>query len=188
MGTNYYFITQSQELVNEHFAKKLHYGNYDKEYRVVDEPYLGYQIHLNKLSAGWKPLFEEHKEFRTFDQLKGFYNKHKNDLQIYNGGGNIFTWEEYFNVVHKHSLREIKPFKWVYKEEKFLWDYRLGLDTVPCTDEEAELYIPFDHMIYRETEKAARYKFGISDIEHSVYPNYWNDPDYLFDWCDARFS
>ncbi|MFI3171698.1 MAG: hypothetical protein R3Y58_04930 [Eubacteriales bacterium] len=42
MGTNYYFITQSKELVNEHFAKQAHYCNYDEEYRVIDEPYVGY--------------------------------------------------------------------------------------------------------------------------------------------------
>ncbi|WP_159444383.1 hypothetical protein [Eubacterium uniforme] len=42
---------------------------YDK---IVDEPYLGYQVHLNKLSAGWRPLFQKHKTIKTFKELEEF--------------------------------------------------------------------------------------------------------------------
>jgi len=30
----------------------------DIEYEIVDEPYLGYEVHLCKLSAGWRPLLQ----------------------------------------------------------------------------------------------------------------------------------
>ena len=52
MSTNYYMMTTNKELVNKYF---------DGEYEIVDDPYLGYQIHIGKRSLGWRPLFEAHE-------------------------------------------------------------------------------------------------------------------------------
>ena len=38
--------------MRENFAVENDYGITDEEYEIVDEPYLGYQVHLNKLSCG----------------------------------------------------------------------------------------------------------------------------------------
>ena len=46
-------MTTDKELVNKYF---------NGEYEIVDDPYLGYEIHIGKRSSGWKPLFEAHKK------------------------------------------------------------------------------------------------------------------------------
>ena len=43
--------------MREYFAVETEYTIKDIEYEIVDEPYLGYEVHLCKLSAGWRPLF-----------------------------------------------------------------------------------------------------------------------------------
>ena len=57
MGTNYYFMSRNKELMQTCFAEKSEWGVLGEEYTIVDEPYLGYRCHLNKLSCGWRPLF-----------------------------------------------------------------------------------------------------------------------------------
>ena len=52
MGTNFYLMSKCKKLIRENFAVEKDYGVTDVEYELVDEPYLGYQIHLNKLSCG----------------------------------------------------------------------------------------------------------------------------------------
>ena len=54
MGTNYYFMSRNKEL-----------------------------IHLNKLSCGWRPLFQKHRAFDSFRKLEAFYREHQADLEIY---------------------------------------------------------------------------------------------------------
>ena len=66
MGTNFYLMSKSKKLIRENFAVEKNYGVTDVEYELVDEPYLGYQIHLNKLSCGWRPLFQRHKNIKSF--------------------------------------------------------------------------------------------------------------------------
>ena len=53
MGTNYYFMSRNKELMQTYFAEKSEWGVLGEEYTIVDEPYLGYRCHLNKLSCGW---------------------------------------------------------------------------------------------------------------------------------------
>lgn len=52
MGTNFYLMSRNKKLMREHFAVETEYDIKDIEYAIVDEPYLGYEIHLNKLSWG----------------------------------------------------------------------------------------------------------------------------------------
>ena len=61
MGTNFYLMSRNKKLIREYFAVETEYDIKDIEYAIVDEPYLGYEIHLNKLSCGWRPLFQRHK-------------------------------------------------------------------------------------------------------------------------------
>ena len=64
---------------------------------------------------------------------------------------------------------------------------RPTLYTVLCDEEEAELFIPFDHELYIKSEKEAMKRFGVSD-RFDIKVEYWNDPDYLFDWTEGEFS
>ena len=83
MGTNYYFMSRNKELMQTCFAEKSEWGVLGEEYTIVDEPYLGYRCHLNKLSCGWRPLFQKHKMFDSFQKLEMFYREHQTDLEIY---------------------------------------------------------------------------------------------------------
>ena len=72
MGTNYYFMSRNKELMQTCFAEKSEWGVLGEEYTIVDEPYLGYRCHLNKLSCGWRPLFQKHRAFESFESLSLF--------------------------------------------------------------------------------------------------------------------
>ncbi len=82
MGTNYYLITKNSDIAHKYFANNDMYGTWDEEYVLRDIPDFHYEIHLNKLSYGWRPLFQIHKVFRSFTELENFYKEHKSDLTI----------------------------------------------------------------------------------------------------------
>ena len=69
MGTNYYLMTRNKQLAHKYFAVENDWGITDEEYKIVDDPYLGYEIHLNKCSCGWRPLFQRHKSFKSWEEL-----------------------------------------------------------------------------------------------------------------------
>ena len=78
MGTNYYFMSRNKELMQTCFAEKSEWGVLGEEYTIVDEPYLGYRCHLNKLSCGWHPLFQKHKMFDSFQNQWRVLTKERN--------------------------------------------------------------------------------------------------------------
>ena len=109
----------------------------------MDEPYLGYRCHLNKLSCGWRPLFQKHRAFDSFRKLEAFYREHQADLEIYDEYGRQYSWEEYFETVYAHSRCQPEPMKWVYEVTTMSPDKKPHLRTVGCSEEEAELYTLF---------------------------------------------
>lgn len=193
MGTNYYFMTRNKELAHKHFAVEHDWGVTDEEYEIVDDPFLGYEIHINKLSCGWRPLFQRHKAFKTWNELEKFYYDHENDLCVYDEYGTLWTFSDYKQHVFDHFARDPLPVKWEYDYESIDLKYhpetaRKHLHTVSCHPEEAELWIPFDHIEYFETEKAAKKKFGVYSYHIFDDFKYWNDPDYKIDWTEGDFS
>ncbi len=186
MSTNYYFHTRNKELVQDNFATRDKMGGvYNEEYSIVDEPYLSYQIHISKTSCGWRPLFQVHKAFKTFKELERFYKDNENELEIYDEYHRKRTWDEYKESMSRHSQRECKPHKWVYEPCEIFNDRRT-LHTVACAEEEAELYLPFDHKIYVRTENEARRRFHLG-AGYNIEEQYSNDPDYPFDWMVGEF-
>lgn len=107
MGTNFYLMSRNKKLMREHFAVETEYDIKDIEYAIVDEPYLGYEIHLNKLSWGWRPLFQRHKTINTFKELEEFCLKNKSVISIYDEygrdihGNNIL--KEYMSIVSRRK-------------------------------------------------------------------------------------
>ncbi len=91
MGTNFYLMSRNKKLMREHFAVETEYDIKDIEYAIVDEPYLGYEIHLNKLSWGWRPLFQRHKT------IKAFMMNMEEDIH----GNNIL--KEYMSIVSRRK-------------------------------------------------------------------------------------
>lgn len=187
MGTNFYLMSRNKELMQTHFASKSEWGVFDEEYSIVDEPYLGYECHLNKLSGGWLPLFQRHKAFQTFNQLKDFYEEHKEEIDIYDEYGKRYSWDKYFDRVYKHSLREKEPMKWVYGIDEVFHDKRPTLHLVPCQEKEAEIYLPFNHKEYAKSEAEAARRLRVPR-GYVMELKYWDDPDYLFDWTEGEFS
>ena len=113
MGTNFYLMSRNKKLIREHFAVETEYDIKDIEYAIVDEPYLGYEIHLNKLSWGWRPLFQRHKTIKTFKELEEFCLKNKSVISIYDEYGRRYTWKQYFEKVYEHSQQKKQPRKWI---------------------------------------------------------------------------
>jgi len=193
MGTNYYLMTRNKELAHKYFAVETAYGVTNQEYEIVEEPYLGYEVHLNKLSWGWRPLFQRHREFKTWNELEKFYLEHATDLEIYDEYGTRLEFDKYKKIVFGHADREPEPVKWVYDYESLELklhpeNARKRLHLEHCGPEEADLWIPFDHVKYFESEKAAKKKFKAYSYYICDGFDCWNDPDYPIDWTKGDFS
>ena len=189
MGTNYYFFIKNKKLVRDNFGVRSEYGDYmdEIEYQIVDTPELGYLIHLNKCSYGWRTLFQRHKAFKSFKELENFYHKHQKSIKIYDEYDREYSWDDYKAEVIGHSNVEAKPVKWVYEEDIFLGRPGYKYFRIKnCSEDEAELYTPLNHLQYFETEVEAGRKFGVQVWDSNM--NYSSDPDYPVDWCDGEFS
>ena len=136
MGTNFYLMSRNKKLMREHFAVETEYAIKDIEYTIVDEPYLGYEVHLCKLSAGWRPLFQRHKTISTFKELEEFCLKNKSIVSIYDEYGRRYVWKEFFERVYNHSQRKAEPRKWIYDMDPFFPDRGPELQTISCTEQE----------------------------------------------------
>lgn len=202
MGTNYYMITKNPKLAHEYFAEEVDYGGkypeyLNEEYKLCDVPDFYYEIHLNKCSYGWRPLFQRHKCFKTFAELEQFIIDHKDEIQIKDEYDDEYTFRDYkLRMINHATYREPEPMKWTYGISDFdkHWSKhpKKTLHTIQCKPKEAELWIPFSHVKYTETEAIAQRHFGIYDdaVMGSVKSrmNYSEDPNYPFDWCDGEFS
>ena len=81
MGTNYYFLTRDKAIAQECFARKTDYWVENKEYRLVDDLYLAYEIHICKFSCGWRALFQGHHCYNTLKELERFYLERIDQLE-----------------------------------------------------------------------------------------------------------
>jgi hypothetical protein len=194
MGTNYYLMTKDKNLAHDYFATKYGEGDSvyytDEEYTLTDIPDFHYIIHLNKLSCGWRPLFQRHKTFSSFAELEQFYTDHTSpDTWIEDEYHEVFTWEQYKQEILDHANVEPKPVKWVYEEDKMFGKPGVKyLQTKQCEPEEADLWVPFNHVEKYRSAKEAQELFKAWDSYIGWDPGYSNDPDYPIDWTDGEFS
>lgn len=173
MGTNFYFFIKDKNL------SKLF-----EKVNLTDEPEFGYKIHLNKLSFGWRPLFESNNQWKSFDELELFYEQNKKHIIILDEYGNEYNFDKYKNRLLDHLNVEKKPKKWI----PFFGDIRL----VDCEECEADLFMPFNHKEFIKTGKDA---FKREEIPACAYlsarcevERYWCDPKYDFDWTQNWFE
>lgn len=61
------------------------------------------EIHICKISNGWCPLLEANNYYSSFKELETFYSKHKDDFDIKDEYGRLFSWESF--------VKELKSFK-----------------------------------------------------------------------------
>lgn len=186
IGTNFYLMSRNKKLMREYFAVETEYTIKDIEYEIVDEPYLGYKVHLCKLSAGWRPLFQRHKTISTFKEVEKFCLKNKSMVSIYDEYGRRYTWKQYFKKVYNHSQRKAEPRKWIYDIDPIFPDNGARLHMASCTEQEAEIYMPFCHREYNENEKLAKERFHVHERIWGDEKS-WEDPDYPFDWTEGEF-
>ena len=80
------------------------------------------------------------------------------------------------------------PQKWVYDLNPLCrYSAKKTLYTMDCTPEDAELWTPFDHVIYQKTEMDACSRLHLPPT-YIWRVKYWNDPDYPVDWTEGEFS
>ena len=118
MGTNFYMMTTDKELVHECFPD---------EYEIVEEPYLGYRIHIGKRSSGWRPLFEAHKKaYSSISEMIQFLVEHPS----------INIYDEYGTSYAIAQLKE-ELINWAANQEKRMIHY---------DDYTGEIKAPLDHV------------------------------------------
>lgn len=87
MGTNFYLFTEKKEL-KQYFGQKV---------TIVDDPEFGYEIHIAKTSAGWRPSFEAHDNIRSVADIKLLYDM--GGVKIYDEYGTEYNWNEFVDRV-----------------------------------------------------------------------------------------
>ena len=162
MGTNYYFLTRDKALVQEAFVKITDNALKEAEYQLTDSPYLGYEIHICKFSCGWRAVFQSHHCYHTLKELDQFYHKHSDKLEIFDEYNEPISWDALKTEAISRGIAKPVPQKWVYElDHLFPQNPRKTLHTIECQPEEAELWIPFDHILYHQTKLEARRKFYV---------------------------
>lgn len=158
MGTNYYMFTKSKKLAEKYFPG---------EYELTDRPSrLGYEIHIGKRSAGWKPLFEQHK--KAYDSVKGmlrFMQKHPQTIRIF---------DEYGKELTVNGLCE-ELISWGDNQPKEKLSYSGGYLKKFEEGDDDPIYTPIDHV---EASKLDNNSF--------IEINYWHD-EYGYDFTDRSF-
>ena len=115
-----------------------------------------------------------------------FCLKNKSVISIYDEYGRRYTWKQYFERVYEHSQQKKEPRKWIYDIDSVFPNCGPRLQNVSCTEQEAEIYIPFCHREYNEKEKLVKERFHVHE-RLWCKERYWEDPDYPFDWTEGEF-
>jgi len=87
MGTNYYL-----EVVNLPVEDRL------KKFINLED------IHICKISAGWKPVFEKTKYYSNFYELETFYKEHIDILQLMDEYGECVSWNWFEEKCKERNL------------------------------------------------------------------------------------
>ena len=93
MGTNFYMMTKN---------KKNNLG--DKQ-SLEDTFGWGYSIHIAKTSAGWPPIYEEHKNIKCVNDIKTVCDS--DQCIIYDEYYDIYDWKKFVKRVVLHG-KDIK--------------------------------------------------------------------------------
>lgn len=131
-------MTNDKDLVHKYFPG---------EYEIVEEPYLGYEIHIGKRSCGWKPLFQEHKNaYTSVSEMMQFIREHP-EIQIFDEYGDSFSVDQL-----KEELVD-----WAERQEKRTIEYE-GVGKIQA---------PIDHVEISERES----EWSLIKVA------YWHDKD-----------
>lgn len=139
--------------------KKLVKKYFDGEYEIVDDPYLGYEVHIGKRSSGWKPLFEAHENaYNSVSGLLDFLQKYHDKIEIY---------DEYNELLSISKLKE-ELVDWAENQKKRIIHY---------DDYIGGIQAPIDHVEMDQRD----------DRHPWLKIKYWHDKD-GYDFTDRTFS
>lgn len=95
MGTNYYMSTKDKTKLEKWFTVG--------EYNLTDKPDWGYEIHVCKLSGGWKPLFQSYSGVHSYTIYKNIYAE--GGWILYDEYGEKIKWDDFANLVSSWTKR-----------------------------------------------------------------------------------
>lgn len=174
MGTNYYLFTKDKDFVKKHFIGK---SKWDPEYEIVDEPDLGYWVHLCKTSWGWRTLWQSHNNaYKSVKELSRFLYDNRDKFKIYDEYMKEHSLEKFdTDIIQRdtylltHGERE----KNVWGRYKMFNISHWGIVRAEEDDDTDDcIYTPFDHLEYFAFERMHGQREYINDFIH-----YWNDED-----------
>lgn len=132
MGTNYYLMSKNKEFIKDKFGDN---------YCLTDSPYFGYEVHLCKVSIGWKICFETQKCYESVKDMCKVFRENKDEFEIYDEYNTKFEIEDFLKYVQERD-KQIKKTKWIYQPN--------NMSNLKKDDNATEDYIctPFDHIEY----------------------------------------
>lgn len=99
-------LTKNKELRNKFF-------DLEDDCELVDEPDFGYEIHICKLSAGWKSLWQSHDHaYRSVSEFEKFVRDYEKELIFYDEYLKLYSIEDflmrikYFDRDENGNIRE----------------------------------------------------------------------------------
>lgn len=167
MGTNYYLHTKDKRLVSEHFPA---------EYTLTDMPDFGYEVHLCKMSAGWKTLFQAHKfAYNSVKEMTKFFRENKDRITIYDEYDDKQDLEEFIDLYTNRDKLTAQ------NSQKLAISAQGGIRGVADDITKSYITTPIDHLEYRDFMARNRYYFGFESSSE-----YWND-DEGYNFCNIEF-
>ena len=154
MGTNYYFrkktidpkrieaivdslnndfkdlVTKYNEKLHEVFSEMGidNLCEFD-DYHTFISPvgHSDYDIHVGKLSCGWKPLMQATEYFHSVETLKQWYEENKSDYNFINEYDEVASFEDYIEEIARRnsddSLKGHEEFHQVTRSDSYDWTY-----------------------------------------------------------------
>lgn len=167
MGTNYFLYTKDKRLVAEHFPA---------EYTLTDVPDFGYEVHLCKMSAGWKTLFQAHKfAYNSVKEMTAFFRQNKDRITIYDEYDDKHELEEFIDLYTNRDRLTAQH------SQKLSINAQGGLRGAADDTTESYITTPIDHLEYRNFMTRGRYYSGFGSGSE-----YWND-DEGYNFCNREF-
>lgn len=132
MGTNYYLMSKNKEFIEDKFGSN---------FSLTDSPYFGYEVHLCKISIGWKISFEAQKCYKSVKDMCNVFRENKDEFEIYDEYNTKFELEDFLKYIQERD-KGIEPTKWIYQPN--------SMSDLTRDDNATEDYIctPFDHIEY----------------------------------------
>jgi len=169
MGTNFYLFTKNKEMA-------LKYAPYS--YELTDDPEFGYEVHIAKISCGWLPLFQAHKEgIRSVKEYKMAYNT--GEFKILDEYGDEYDWNGFDERVLQHEggklgVKKAEKFPDMTEKQKKLFGN--------CVDKDMPKWGPVSHIAGSKQS----YGYSMWSDKNSFYADenssYYADEDgYEFD-------